>query len=758
MELRFLIVLDDICTNDDWLKFVRPFADAVNGSRVIITTHDSKVASEVDPWSHPLNLMQLTEEDTWALFLNKAVPENSSENNLNNAKLWVAEGFVQTSNEPSIDSQDMAMTCLKELEQRNMIEIAERKSDGSPKTCRMPCFLYNIFLPKAEDIGFLHVHRLNSYCTLADSHIIRRIAEGVYKPSLPEKLGQYLKNLRYIGLRWTGLHTFPESIGDLQCLETLDLKYTNITTLPSSIWKAKSLQHLYMTGVSVQKPSLKESSTSTSKLETLTGLVIGSEEESDEENDNYRLDRFTDLPFGQPSDLVLSPLKDRQTQSKLHLFGLIKDGIQNLPINLEILTLSMSELRKGPMRVLGKLPRLNILNHLARAYVGEEIRCRSREFRELRVLKLWMLENLTQWTVRKGALPQLVELEIRGCDYLENIEGLKELPELKELMLTNMPQEFVSDLRENLDRDIVVTNDWKSFSLALGLVIGSEEESDENDNYRLDRFTALRKLGLTCHSKSVEKTVECISLLDKLETLKLRSRGLPFGQPSDLVLSSLKDHQTLSKLHLFGLIKDEIHNLSLNLKILTLSMSELTEDPMHVLGKLRRLNILNLLARAYVGTEIRCLSGEFCELRVLKLWMLENLTQWTVRKGALPQLVEIEIRGCDYLENVEGLKELPELKELILTNMPQVFVVDLREKLDRDIVVTNEWKSFSLACKCSRRLEANLNCRSLINRLEVKTINHIYREENTCVGNIANQEIPANEEIHIFQHPPHICN
>ncbi|KAF5954118.1 hypothetical protein HYC85_006974 [Camellia sinensis] len=305
MELRFLIVLDDICTNDDWLKFVRPFADAVNGSRVIITTRDSKVASEVDPWSHPLNLMQLTEEDTWALFLNKAVPENSSENNLNNVKaeivslcrglpmaivllggllstvelsewsividhllardhhflkcivdlsyeklpsrlklcflylvmfpksyeistrrllqLWVAEGFVQTSNEPSIDSQDMAMTCLKELERRNMIEITERKSDESPKTC-----------------------------------------QGVYKPSLPEKLGQYLKNLRYIGLRWTGLHTFPESIGDLQCLETLDLKYTNITTLPSSIWKAKSLRHLYMTGASIQKPSSKESSTSTS--------------------------------------------------------------------------------------------------------------------------------------------------------------------------------------------------------------------------------------------------------------------------------------------------------------------------------------------------------------------------------------------------------------------------------------------------------------------------------------------------------------
>ncbi|CAL5387001.1 unnamed protein product [Camellia sinensis] len=689
MELRFLIVLDDICTNDDWLKFVRPFADAANGSRVIITTRDSKVASEVDPWSHPLNLMQLTEEDTWALFLNRAVPENGSQNNLNNVKaeilslcrglpmaivllggllstvelsewstvidhlraqdhhhflkclvdlsyeklpsglklcflylamfpksyeiptrrllqLWVAEGFVQTPNKQSIDSQDMAMTCLEELERRNMIEIVERKSNGSPKTCRMPCFLYNIFLPKAEDIGFLHVHHLNSDCTLADSPIIRRIAdqffgvtstseshtqnlcsyvsfeaqkqvtsntkigkllnslvnkgksfvplkvldlEGVYKPSLPEKLGRFLKNLRYIGLRWTGLYTFPESIGDLQCLETLDLKYTNITALPSSIWKAKSLRHLYMTGVSIRKPSSKESSTSTSKLETLTGLVIGSDEESDE----------------------------------------------------------------------------------------------------------------------------------------------------------------------------------------------------ENDNYRLDQFTALRKLGVTCHSKSVKKTVECISLLDKLETLKLRSRDLPFGQPSDLVLSPLKDHQTLSKLHLFGLIKDGIHNLSVNLKILTLSMSELTEDPMRVLGNLPRLNILNLLARAYVGAEIRCLSGEFGELRALKLWMLENLTQWTVTKGALPQLVELEIRGCDNLKNLEGFKELPELKEMILTNMPQEFVADLREKLDRDIVVTNEWTSFSLAL-------------SLMNCLEVKTINHICREENTCDDNLTNQEIPADEEIHIFQHPSCICD
>ncbi|KAL7264627.1 hypothetical protein ACSBR1_002565 [Camellia fascicularis] len=547
----------------------KPFADAANGSRVIITTRDSKVASEVDPWSHPPNLMQLTEEDTWALFLNKAVPENSSQNNLNNVKaeiLRLCRGLPMAIallggllSPVELTEWSTVIDHLLARDHHHFLKcIVDLSYEKLPSGLKL-CFLYLAMFPKSyeipkrrllqlwlwvaegEDIGFLHVHRLNSDCTVADSHIIRTIAdqffgvkstseshtqnlcsyvsfeaqkqvtsntkigkllnslvnkgksfvplkvldlEGVYKPSLPEKLGQYLKNLRYIGLRcletigdFRCLHTFLESVGDLQCLETLDLKYNNIIALPSSIWMAKNLRHLYMTGVSIRKPSSKELSTSTSKLETLTGLVIGSEEESDEENDNYRLDRFTglrklgltchsksvektvkcilpldkletlklrsrDLPFGQPADLVLSPLKDHQTLSKLHLFGLIKDGIHNLPLNLKILTLSMSDLRKDPMHVLGKLPRLNILNLLALAYVGEEIRCLSGEFREL------------------------VESEIRGCDNLENVEGLKELPELKELILTNMPQEFVADLREKLDRDIVVANEWKSFSLA----------------------------------------------------------------------------------------------------------------------------------------------------------------------------------------------------------------------------------------------------------------------------------------------------
>ena len=676
MEHRFLIVLDDVQTVDVWLKLFCPFADAVNGSRVILTTRDLDVAKGVDPWSSPLELGPLNKEKSWSLFLKEVGIQEYNTDLLNNVRaedilsicdglpqailllggvlstielkewsrvvidltqqskdqgqsplskiskivdfsfyqlpsvlkpcflylalfpkayeipirrllhLWLAEGFVQFLPDVSIP-EDEAKIYLEELVCRNMIEIARWKSDGSPKTCRMPSFLYDHFLPKAKDIGFLHVHhsKLDSDCTSTDSpefdilrladqfgvksnctsksHILKLLSyvsdctstdspefdiprladqfgmksnctskshirklhsyvsfnsqkrdtsnngigmllktiikergfvllkvldlEGVYKPMLPAKLGK-LQNLRYIGLRWTGLDKCPDSIGDLPCLETLDLKYTNINNLPSSIWNAKKLRHLYMNEMSIEieKPP-KESS---QNLQTLMDLHIGANSPK-----KYGLDKFTSLrklgltchsnsaqetakcisqlgnlqtlklksrdPFGQPVNLVLAPMKEHKSLSNLYLFGVINDGIDNLPLNLTTLTLSMSEIKEDPMPVLGEqLPQLNILRLFARSYIGSEMNCNPGHFPKLRILKMWMLQNLEQWTVEEGAMAQLVELEIRGCEKMKRSDGLEKLPALKELILTKMPQDFVVDVRRKLSTELL-TNEWE---------------------------------------------------------------------------------------------------------------------------------------------------------------------------------------------------------------------------------------------------------------------------------------------------------
>ena len=67
--------------------------------------------------------------------------------------------------------------------------------------------------------------------------------------------------------------------------------------------------------------------------------------------------------------------------------------------------------------------------------------CSAEEFPELRVLKLWMLENLEEWTAREGTMPLLRELEIRLCHKLKRPEKLPLT--LKDVVLINMPEEFV---------------------------------------------------------------------------------------------------------------------------------------------------------------------------------------------------------------------------------------------------------------------------------------------------------------------------
>lgn len=591
MKVRFLIVLDDVCTVDVWFMLVYPFANVLNGSRIILTTRDSNVASHYDLWNSRLNLMRLSDEGSWALFLKKVGrPQNSSDINnfredilrichgsspaimllggvlstmessewsrvidhfgkgqlpLSNfvvlsyqmlpyvlkpcflylavfpkayeisirrlLQLWLAHGFVQTSPEASVP-EDVAKKYLEELVCRNMIEIVRWKPDGTPKTCHMPCYLYDVFLPKAKDIGFLNLHHGKSECTPADlleflqpfvsfdtrkrdkinwkitftkiidggGFLMPKVLdlEGVDIPVLPKKLG-IMVNLRYVNLRRTNLYSFPTFMGDLPRLEILDLKHTRISSLPPSIWKANNLRQLYMSGKFTAN-QLKPSNQPPTNLQVLTGLYIGSKDPG-----IYGLDRCTNLrKLGltccpesalqtakcisrlvnlhtlklrsiNPSNLVLSPIEDHQSLSNLSLIGVIEDHqIGNLPRNLNILTLWMSELTENSMRLLGKLPQLRVLNLFAYSYLGQEMTCHAdQNFPELRVLKLWNLNELELLTVENGAMPQLRELEIGGCKKLRSSGGLDQLPALKELILTNVPQDFVEDTRRRLGNE-----------------------------------------------------------------------------------------------------------------------------------------------------------------------------------------------------------------------------------------------------------------------------------------------------------------
>ncbi|KAJ9701553.1 hypothetical protein PVL29_006776 [Vitis rotundifolia] len=302
-----------------------------------------------------------------------------------------------------------------------------------------------------EEVGNFLRRCISSSCFL----LLRVLdLENVFRPNLPEALGE-LTRLRYLGLRSTFLEMLPSSISKLQNLQTLDLKHTNISTLPNSIWKLQQLQHLYFSEGYRSKLDPQRSIGSLTTLQTLCGLFV--DEETPVRDGLNRLLNLRKLGLtvsSQPKsmssqlqvvadwvlnlnhlrslrlksidynnqhwDLELKPLTGNLNLSCLYLVGRLRNPsiVSQFPHSLIDLTLSGSELTEDPMQSLDKLPNLKSLELFAKSYLGNSMLCSLGGFPRLRVLKLWKLDQLGEWSVEIGALQALRDLEIRYCERL----------------------------------------------------------------------------------------------------------------------------------------------------------------------------------------------------------------------------------------------------------------------------------------------------------------------------------------------------
>ncbi|XP_078182223.1 disease resistance protein RPP13-like [Carex rostrata] len=90
----YLIVFDDVWTNDLWIQIEASLPNDNNGSRILMTTRNSDVSKEADPTCEPYKLEYLTNELSFELLLKKAIPNHDPNNSAFHGLSEILNQFV----------------------------------------------------------------------------------------------------------------------------------------------------------------------------------------------------------------------------------------------------------------------------------------------------------------------------------------------------------------------------------------------------------------------------------------------------------------------------------------------------------------------------------------------------------------------------------------------------------------------------------------------------------------------------------------
>ncbi|XP_074335955.1 disease resistance protein RPP13-like [Apium graveolens] len=427
LEVRgcYLALIDDIWDIKAWIQIKDAFPDQKNGSRIIITTRNKKVAEMADDKCFVHQLRFLTEDESWELFCKRAEPLTQNmeklgkemvgkcrglplaivilsslllhnmtndfwlkvkehmwrhlkddsfqieeilslsyfdlspqmkdcflylarypeDHKIDSKKLkllWIAEEFISEAEEGGgVIMEDLAEDCLKELINRNLLQVNDLRWNEQVESCRVHDLVRDLAIKKAKEHKLLvvldsgkhhpevlihllegqprHViyNEIGEYLKLVERRfdalrlrsltLVRYFGakielkemklacsrfknlkvldmESVRSKRIPEEIGD-LVHLNYLGLIGREENSkiaidIPPGIGKLKKLQTLLGPWGTYYTVPTEICELHELRHLDI-GTS---GSLNLGNHLT-KLQTLRSLCISDEEEKEEEEE-----------------------------------------------------------------------------------------------------------------------------------------------------------------------------------------------------------------------------------------------------------------------------------------------------------------------------------------------------------------------------------------------------------------------------------------------------------------------------------------
>ncbi|CAM0948721.1 unnamed protein product [Alopecurus aequalis] len=183
---------------------------------------------------------------------------------------------------------------------------------------------------------------------------------------------------------------------------------------------------------------------------------------------------------------------------------------------------------------------------------------------------------------------------------------------------------------------------------------------------RLGHLTDLQRLGVTVTGlteKGSQELCQSIGKLRRLQKLEVRSRSLEFLAKMD-ELTTPKHLASLKLLGDLSSLPGWITSLN-DLTKLKLLGTNLEQVQVNILGSLPSVAFLGLWEKSYTGDSLSFKTSTFLKLKFLDIDGIEKIEKVTIEKGAMPELEQLWVNNCEELcDSSDGLSGVPNLKNL----------------------------------------------------------------------------------------------
>ncbi|KAJ4809182.1 Disease resistance family protein [Rhynchospora pubera] len=596
--------MDDVWTLELWDQVKDVLPDTKNGSRVLITTRISKIATEADSTCDPYSMRYLSIEESQELLLKKAFPFQDPKAYLHGlsdlpekfarkcGNLPLALIVVGSRLSRKLPTYNCWYKILQKLnwhddDGRRCTDILATSYEDTP-THLKPCFMYFSLFPEDYQIKVKPLIQM-------------WVSEGF----IPEKNNTAMEETA---------EDYLEELIQRSMIQVVErhlngsIKYCRIHDLLHDLAIKKAEENNFLQIISNQGDKCCSSSTTVRRaalhgnhenIMQYTGPNLRSLFYFGDDMPN--IDSFRNLKiFCRINYYITPPSNISRKMTQLRYFGFIGYPV----VDLEA-TCWKSTSRMRNLQTL----------HIVRINYCPEADC------------IWNIKTLRHVTVvqlgnfpgppPKIDLPNLQTLKTVAVRKSWLVEGWPKMPRIRVLRLCKFPPKYKESFCNFLCEVPHLTSLHVRFNIRI-----LYERLDMSSFPSYSHMQSLRVYGDW-------NNYECIGRMNQYKAL-------------------------------------DIHVFPIHLIKLGIWYCNFQEDPMPIIEKLKSLRKLVLSQCQYCKTQLSCSARGFPRLEYLELACLESLGEWKVEKGGMPLLKEINIWDCYYLVAIPELQHMTRLNKLTL--------------------------------------------------------------------------------------------